>query len=75
MKTIRSKMNAYQMLIKQMEYEVETLETVLRMKDEGKSDKEISEFIGIGKTEVRLIKPAKLKKFKKQLNQYKGESI
>jgi hypothetical protein len=52
---------AFELIVKQTEYEVRTLEEVVRLKSEGLGEMEIANLVGISGTEVRLASEMKLK--------------
>jgi hypothetical protein len=51
---VQGTLSAFEYMVKQLEYEVRTGEEVIRLKEQGKSNEEISELVGITASEVRL---------------------
>ncbi|MCM3571982.1 MULTISPECIES: hypothetical protein [Bacillaceae] len=64
-------MTALEMLVKQTEYEVKTLDMILRMKRERKSLEDIAKEVGVSTTEVRIARPKGLERAKERLERYK----
>ncbi|CAI9391341.1 MULTISPECIES: hypothetical protein [unclassified Bacillus (in: firmicutes)] len=68
---IKGKMTAFEYFVKQLDYQVKTLEKILSMKGEGKSAEEISEFVGVTPSEVNKARPKHLEIALENLNRYK----
>lgn len=64
-------MTAFELIVKQTQYEVWTLEEVVRLKSEGLGEMEIANLVGSSGTEVRLACEMKLKRAKERLKRYK----
>jgi predicted transcriptional regulator len=67
---IQGTMSAFEYFVKQLDYQVQTLEMILSMKEEGKSAEDISEFVGVSPSEVNKARPKHLEVAKKDLNRY-----
>ncbi|PFP29831.1 hypothetical protein COJ96_09105 [Bacillus sp. AFS073361] len=67
---VQGTMSAFEYFVKQLDYQVQTLEMILSMKEEGKSVEEISEFVGVSPTEVNKARPKHLEVAKEDLNRY-----
>ncbi|AQX56044.1 hypothetical protein [Priestia flexa] len=65
-------MTGFDFMIKQLDYHVQTLEMILNLKNEGKSNEEISEIVGVSLAEVKRTRPKHLSEAKEKLSQYKG---
>lgn len=67
---VQGTMSAFEYFVKQLDYQVKTLEIILSMKEEGKSVEEISEFVGVSPSEVNKARPKHLEVAKADLNRY-----
>jgi hypothetical protein len=70
---VQGTMSAFEYFVKQLDYQVKTLEIILSMKEEGKLAQEISEFVGVSPSEVNKARPKHLEVVRENLNRYKRQ--
>ncbi|MFE4522002.1 hypothetical protein ACFRCQ_07565 [Cytobacillus firmus] len=63
--------SGFELLVKQLEYEVRTYREVLRLKEKGLKDSEVAERVGIRTSEVSTVTAKKFEKATKKLFSYK----
>ncbi|MFC4022707.1 hypothetical protein ACFOUV_02605 [Oceanobacillus longus] len=66
------RLNGFEFMVKQLEYEVETIKEIVKLKNEGIKASKIAELVGVLSSEIPYATQIKLKKMQEQLAIYKG---